>query len=69
MSNSLFTRVPIDQQETIIGGVADIIIGNINTQGNNNVIAMSNNITIINMIFNFFIYPRPRSRKRGHCKF
>ena len=72
MSNLLFTTVPIEQQETIIGGVADVNLGDlnkINAQGKNNIIAIQNNITVINMIFNFFIYPRSQNRKHRRCKF
>ncbi len=72
MSNLLFTTVPIEQQETIIGGVADVNIGdlnNINAQGKNNIIAIQNNITVINMIFNFFIYPSASRRKHHRGRF
>ncbi|MTJ52890.1 hypothetical protein FJR38_09620 [Anabaena sp. UHCC 0253] len=69
MSNVLFSNVPIEQQETIIGGVGDVNIGDINTQGKNNVVTTINNITIINMMFNFFLYPRSPNRKNRRCKF
>ncbi|MBO1064964.1 MULTISPECIES: hypothetical protein [Nostocales] len=72
MSNLLFTTLPIEQQETIIGGVADVNLGDlnkINAQGKNNIIAIQNNITVINMIFNFFIYPPFQNRKYRRCKF
>lgn len=72
MSNLLFTTVPIEQQETIIGGVADVNLGDlnkINAQGKNNIIAIQNNITVINMIFNFFIFPRSQSKKHRRYQF
>ncbi|MDK2411745.1 hypothetical protein QHH11_23755 [Aphanizomenon sp. PH219] len=71
MSNPLFTTVSIEQQETIIGGGGNISDTNAVAIGNNNVVAISNNITnttIIYMIFNFFVYPRSQSRKHRRCK-
>ncbi|OBQ15571.1 hypothetical protein [Anabaena sp. AL93] len=70
MSNLLLTTVPIEQQETIIGGGGSgVNISDINALGigENNVVF--NNITIINMIFNFFIYPLSQNRKHRRCKF
>ncbi|KHG40285.1 MAG: hypothetical protein HEQ20_10760 [Aphanizomenon flos-aquae KM1D3_PB] len=71
MSNQLFTTVSIEQQETIIGGGGNINNANAVAIGNNNLVAISNNITnikIIYMIFNFFVYPRSQSRKHRRCK-
>jgi hypothetical protein len=72
MSNPLFTTVSIAEQQTIIGGASRRnlnLLNNIKVQGRNNVVVVVNNITIINMIFNFFIYPPRRRRKRCSCKF
>ena len=71
MSNPLFTTVSIEQQETIIGGGGNINNANAVAIGNNNLVAISNNITnikIIDMIFNFFIYPPSQSRKHRRSK-
>jgi hypothetical protein len=67
MSNLLFTTVPIEQQETIIGGLADVNIGDIKALQNN--VQIYNQITIINIMFNFFIYPRCQNRKSRRRKF
>ncbi|MTJ14806.1 hypothetical protein FJR11_19945 [Anabaena sp. UHCC 0187] len=73
MSNLLFTVVPIEQQETIIGGrnikARANNVNDIQVKGNNNVVVVVNNITIINIIINVIICSCGGGRKHRSRRF
>ncbi|MBE9260069.1 hypothetical protein [Dolichospermum sp. LEGE 00246] len=67
MSNLLFATVPIEQQETIIGGVKDISDINALAIGEGN--KVSNNITILSYTYNFFFFRPSFGKKNRRSKF